>query len=154
MDNSKSANENGDSNKTKYSKFELLDCHQNCKNCKTVLAEINRLYAESEQYQLDKEYQFSILALERAFNKTTELVEPSEQKCTQLFRLTIVESLENIHRELKKMTAGFFRKNRYKASYQLAEKTLNDLKKKLPAGKQRDITPAPAKKMKSGISAG
>jgi hypothetical protein len=121
-----------------HDKIKLINCPHNCR-CKSVLIDINLLFNESEQYQNDKEYQFSILSLKEAFEKTFELRNPVEQKCAKIFRLTIIESLEAIHQELKRMTKGFFRRGRYNRSFMMIEETLNEFKKILPVGKQIEL---------------
>ncbi len=121
-----------------HDKFVLLNGSHNCR-CKSILVDINRLFHESEQYQNNKEYQFSVISLKEAFEKTYELSEPAEQECAKLFRLTIIESLEKIYQELKRMTNGFFRKGRYNRSYIMTEGTLKEFKKILQAGKQRKL---------------
>lgn len=125
-------------NNTGHDKIVLLNGSHNCR-CNSILVDINRLFHESEQYQNDKEYQFSIISLKEAFEKTYELSEPAEQECANLFRLTIIESLEKIYQELKRMTNGFFRRGRYNRSYILTEDTLNEFKHILQAGKQRKL---------------
>jgi hypothetical protein len=121
-----------------HDKIELVNCLHNCR-CKSVLIDINRLFHESEQYQNDKEYQFSILSMKEAFEKTFELSKPVEQKCAKIFRLTIIESLEAIHQELRRMTNGLFRRGRYNRSYIMAKETLNEFKQILPVVKQREL---------------
>jgi hypothetical protein len=133
-------------NNIKHDKIELVNCPHNC-NCKSILIDINRLFHESEQYKNDKEYQFSIISLKKAFEKTYELSLPVEQECVKLFRFTIIESLENIYQELKRMTNGFFRRGRYNRSYIMTEETLKEFKKILPACYQRKLlnSSAPSK---------
>jgi hypothetical protein len=126
-------------NNNRPDKIEILDCPHECWNCKLILVDINRLFYDSEQYQIDKEYQFSVLSLKKAFEKTYELVLPVEQQCANLFRLTIIESLENIHQELKRMTNGFFRKGRYKSSCILTEETLRELKTILLSAEKTEL---------------
>lgn len=116
-------------------KIQLLSCPHECRNCRLVLVDINRLFNESEHYQSSKEYRLSILCLKKAFEKTFEIRERIEQECARLFRFTVIESLENIRHELKKMTSGLFAKSRYKDSYLLAETTLDELIQATPADK-------------------
>lgn len=120
-------------------KIVLENCPSGCEELKKVLIDINRFFYESNQYQHNKEYQLSIVSLKKAFKKTYELKSPLEQECAKVFRSTVLESLKNIHHELKRMTSGFFRKNHYKFSTILAEKTLEELGQK-PAGELVNIT--------------
>jgi len=129
-----------------HDKIELLNCPHNC-SCKLVLNDINRLFRASEQHQNDKEYQFSIISLKKAFEKTYELTLPVEQECAKLFRVTIIESIEKICQELKRMTSGFFRKGRYNRSFIMTEGTLKEFNKILLIGKQGELqnSSAPSK---------
>jgi hypothetical protein len=43
----------------------------------------------------------------------------------------VMQTLENIHDELKKMTSGWLFPNRYKSSYELASVVLEEFKKDL-----------------------
>ncbi|HKI89645.1 MAG TPA: hypothetical protein VKA38_11505 [Draconibacterium sp.] len=134
MDKSRTLKSFTDSSANVYngkSKFELINCPRNGKNCKTHLLEINRNYSDSDYFYQNKEYQESIEALNAAFSKTFELNEDICSNCAKLFRCTIVQSLQNIHLELHKLSTGFFKKNDYKSSYILADSTLNSLIKNI-----------------------
>jgi hypothetical protein len=109
-------------------KIVLVNCPHDSTNYKIILFEINLLFHESEQYQMNKEYQYSVMSLKKAFEKTYELILPVEQQCANLFRQTIMESLEIIHQELKRMTKGFFRSRRYERSLMMSEETLKEFK--------------------------
>lgn len=111
------------------SKFELVKCPRNGRNCKHQLIEINKKYSDSDYFYQNKEYQESIEALNIAFNKTFELNEETCANCARTFRYAIIQTLQNIHIELESMTNGLFKKNRYRSSYILAENVLNDFQK-------------------------
>lgn len=110
------------------SKFELIKCPRNGRNCRIHLNEINKNYSASDYYYQNKEYQESIEALNDAFTKTLELTDETCKGCAETFRYTIIQTLQNIHSELNTLTNGLFKKKRYKMSYILAENVLNDLK--------------------------
>jgi hypothetical protein len=120
-------------------KFELIYCPHDCENLKLFLFEINRLFYESEQYQIEKEYQFSIMSLKMAFEKTWELILPMEQQCADIFRLTIIESLENIRKELRRMTKGFFRSRHFERSLLMSEEILREFKEILASVEESKI---------------
>ena len=109
-------------------KIELLSCRSNGNRCKNHLALINEEYTTLQTYLPNKEYQKSIEALDKAFHKTFELQEDSCSGCAKMFRSTIIQSLEDIHLELKGMSQGIFKTNRYKASYILVDNVLRGLK--------------------------
>ena len=110
-------------------KFELISCLQNGGKCKSHLSAINKNYTESDIYHQNKEYRKSIEALNSAFNKTLELQDASCVNCAEMFRSTIIQSLENIHIELHNMSTGWFKNKRYKLSYILAGNVLKEFKK-------------------------
>jgi hypothetical protein len=110
----------------KQDKIELLGCPRNGIICQEHLAVVNKCYVESEHYRKEKDFDRSIDTLKHAFYKTTELVESPCSKCASLFRLTITESMENIHNELESMATGIFGKKRYQTSYAYAGKVLKE----------------------------
>lgn len=120
-------------------KIQLVNCPHKCMNCKLVLYDINRLFNDSEHYQSSKEYHLSILCLKRAFLKTYEITEAVEQECARVFRFTIMESLENIHHELKRMANGLFSKSRHKENFLLAKMTLDELRQAPPSDNKRNM---------------
>jgi hypothetical protein len=97
--------------------IELVSCPLKEMMCKFHLSAVNKSFLESELYRREKDYHRSIETLKSAFNITTELMEHPCTKCAQLFRSTIIESLENIHGELEKMSKGIFGNKRYQSSY-------------------------------------
>ncbi|MFW6309512.1 MAG: hypothetical protein ACOC1D_00285 [Prolixibacteraceae bacterium] len=112
-----------------FEKIELVRCPRGGKNCSSQLSDINKIYLESNNYKHNKEYRMSIESLKHAFDKTYELKESECEKCARIFRSTIIDSLENMHVELGKISSGYFRSKRFKGSYLMAEKTLQTLKK-------------------------
>jgi hypothetical protein len=110
-------------------KIELLGCKTGGYDCRNCLTEINDLFRKSDDNYQEKDFFNSIEALEMAFYKTYELQEVSCLKCAQLFRSTIIGSLENIHGELERMSTGFFRTRRNEASYIKACSVLKKFKK-------------------------
>ena len=106
-------------------KFELVSCPLNQTYCKKILPAINEDYAESENFLRSKNFDNSINALEKAYNKTMELPESPCSKCSAFLRSTISDSVENIHCELKSMSKGLFSTNRYQSSCEKAEQVLD-----------------------------
>lgn len=107
-------------------KIELVSCPLKEMMCRFHLSEVNNSYLQSEQYRKEKDYHKSIDTLKSAFNKTTELMDHPCTRCARLYRSNIVESLENIHVELEKMSTGIFGNKRYQSSYLKAEKFLTE----------------------------
>lgn len=126
-------------NETGNNKIELVSSPHNCDNIKLILGDINSFFHESEQYQYNKEYLFAIVPLEKAFEKTFELQDVTEQEYTKFFRLIITEALKNIHKELIRMTSGFFRKKNYHRSLNKAKEALKEFSQEQPAGKRTQM---------------
>lgn len=107
-------------------KIELASCPQKSFKCREHLFVINENYRQSDQYIQNKDYHSSIENLKNAFYKTLEIKESSCLKCAEFFRSTISESLENIHKELGKMSTGIFKSKRFQSSYQEAATVLKE----------------------------
>lgn len=110
----------------KVDKIEILHGKLENKRCIEHLFIVNNSYHESEKFHRDKDFRNSIETLKNAFNKTLELKEPSCIKFAELLRSTIINSLENIHWELGKMSSGIFRTKRYESSRLEVEKFLKE----------------------------
>ncbi len=120
---------NGDSESQSRedNKIELLGCPFGGNNCKKQLAVINNSYTDSAKYQNEKNYQKAIELLKSAYYKTHELQKTSCVKCAGLFRTTITKSLEDMHKELERMSTGIFRNKRYYGVYVEAGNALKEL---------------------------
>lgn len=111
-------------------KIEVVNCPQGKEICMEQLAVINQYFLESRQSHLKKDYQKSIHALKLAFNATFEIKESTCLPHTDLFRLTIICSLETIHSDLNGMTTGWFKAKRFQSSFELATLVLDDCRMK------------------------
>ena len=114
----------------KDNKIELVSCPRKGKNCHKHLSVINTRFNESLAYQSEKNYRRSVELLKSAFDETMHLQEPTCVRCAALYRSTIIESLEETRKDLRKMSNGFFRSGRFKGSYIMADNVLQDLKEK------------------------
>ena len=114
----------------KNNKIELVSCPRKGKNCHEHLNMINHRFNESIIYQGEKNYRMSVELLKSAFEETLKLQESTCVACATLYRATIIESLENTHKDLRKMSSGLFRSGRYKGSYIMVDGILQDLRKK------------------------
>lgn len=112
------------------SKIELLGCPFGGNTCKNQLAVINNNYSESARHQQEKNYQKAIELLKSAYYKTHELQKSSCVKCAAMFRTTITQSLEDMHKELERMSTGIFRNKRYYGVYVEAGNVLKELSQK------------------------
>jgi len=118
--------------KDEENKIQLLHCPHGGLNCKSHLAEINRLFIDSQNHQQNKEFQFSIQALKSAFEETFELQASTCINCANVFRSEIIDSLKNMHEELERMSRGIFRKKkRYATSIVMVRNTISELSEKL-----------------------
>jgi hypothetical protein len=109
-------------------KFELVKCPGEGMKCKEQLLVINKIYVDSEFFRREKDFKNSIETLKNAFYITTELSEKPCTKCAEVFRATVIDSLENIHSELKTTTSGIFGNKKYQSSLIFAENVLSELK--------------------------
>jgi len=117
--------------KDNQDKFELVNCPGLEINCKKTFSAINASFLASERYLRDKDYTRAIEELKIAYVTTNEITETSCAGCAELFRSTILESLENIREDLEKMNKGFYTKKRYQSSYKLATEALDEFRKKI-----------------------
>ncbi|HKJ40556.1 MAG TPA: hypothetical protein VKA27_00630 [Sunxiuqinia sp.] len=108
--------------------FELVSCPRGGIICTEHRAIINTEVVASRKYFFNKEYNESINELKSAFQQTTNLQEPVCQQCVELFQTSIIRSMEAIQSDLKKMTTGFFKANRYKSSLEFAKSSVDELK--------------------------
>lgn len=108
---------NSDYTIAKEDKFELMNCSLNGVHCSTVLPEINKLYAESEVYRVNKEYVRAAELLEQAYNKTFELKKTSCATCVDFFQTSIAKTMETMQEEVHQMSLGLFHKKRYEQVY-------------------------------------
>jgi|JFJP01.2.fsa_nt_gi hypothetical protein len=106
----------------------LESCNFNGLVCKRNRELINNKMHASQNFWRNKNYQLSIDELKEAYRNTTELSQPSCQQCAILFRSVITQSMENIHKDLQKMSTGFFNGNSYKSNYELATNVLKEFK--------------------------
>ena len=111
--------------------IELVSCPLNGIKCETKRELINASLIASRNYRLNKEYHESIIELKAAFSQTIELQDTTCKSCVNLFRSTIIQSLEQIHGELRKMSTGIFKVKRYQSSFEFASETLEELNESL-----------------------
>lgn len=109
-------------------KFEVLICPNNKKDCVPQLPLINQYFNDSQVFCINKDYHSTIENLRHAYEITFEIKDPACLKCADIFRSTIISSLENIHSDLQKMTSGWFKANRYRSSLELVTQVLKEYK--------------------------
>jgi hypothetical protein len=114
-----------------HDKIELVRCSMGGINCANHRAVINKKILASRKFLLNKDYQRSIEALKEAYYTTSDLQETTCINCARLYRCMVVETLENIHDDLKRMTSGWLFPKRYRSSYELASLVLEEFKKEL-----------------------
>jgi hypothetical protein len=98
-------------------KIELVSCPLREMMCNVHLSSVNKSYAEAEQYRKEKNFNSSIETLKSAFYKNLELMEHPCTKCVCHYHTSIIDSLENIHDELEKLTSGIFGNKRFQSVY-------------------------------------
>lgn len=116
--------------KVEENKIELVSCHLNNTKCESLIAFINENYVEATKRQIDKDYAFAIGAFEKAYRKTFVLTDQPCLNCAAYFRSVIMESMENMKKELKKSSSGiFFKRKKLQTSYEICKATIDELKK-------------------------
>jgi len=108
--------------------FELLSCPGGGKSCTQHLNFVNERMKLSRTHWIDKDFPQAIEELRIAFYKTSEIDSPTCFACAELFRATIIKSLETIHKDIRPMTIGFHKRKYNSSNYELATKVLNELK--------------------------
>lgn len=116
-------------------KIEVEGCPFKMKNCKHLSA-VNASHHEADIYYLNKEFQWSIESLRKAYYKTFNIKDSACGKCAGLFRSTITGSLENIQLDLEKMSKGLFRTKRYLPCYH----SVGELLKKIQSDSCKEET--------------
>lgn len=107
-------------------KIEVVNSPQDKGAYAEQLSVINQFFLEAHHFHLEKDYQSSIEALKSAFYTTFEIKESSCLQYAEMFRSTIISSMENIHSDLKQMTTGWFKVKRLKSSFELATVVLDE----------------------------
>ncbi|MBL7967920.1 MAG: hypothetical protein JNK09_13040 [Prolixibacteraceae bacterium] len=114
----------------KVGSIELVRCPISQEFCGVHLKKINKFVQLSRGNWISKDYPQAIQELKEAFEQTMK-INPSEcARCTVIFRLTIIRSMENLHEDLRQMTSGFFRVKRHLSSLKLAEQVLQEMKER------------------------
>lgn len=98
-------------------KFNLVSCPVTESHCNKILAEINKLYAESEVARINKEYLQSVSLLEEAYELTNSLKNKSCLLCASFFQHTINKTFEIMKEELYDISHGMFSSKSYKLAY-------------------------------------
>lgn len=109
-------------------KIEVKSCKKNQMACIIYLPEINRFLKESDIFYRERDFNRSVEALENAYNKTLELHQAECFKCAELFRETIIDTLEVISAELQEMGKGLFSSGRYRMCTLKVNKILKSYK--------------------------
>ncbi len=109
--------------------IELVSCPKGGMSCTKHLDFVNARMKTSRTHWIDKEIPQAIEELKLAFYKTTEIDPSVCLPCTELFRATIIKSLEAIQKDLRPMTIGFIRRKHYSSDFELATQVLDELRK-------------------------
>lgn len=120
-------------NENKYFKenegyIELVRCPVEKNGCLDHLKMINKRMHFWRSHSLNKNFPLAIEEIKIAFYKIDEIDQPGCEKCADLFRSSILKSLESTHEDLQQMTSGFFRAKRYLSSLELATAVIQEFK--------------------------
>jgi len=103
--------------------IELVSCPAGGKLCTEHLNFINEKMKLSRTYWINKEFPQAIEELKIAFNKTTELNSLTCIPCVELFRSTIIKSLEARQKDLQ-LRNRFNKRKSYSHDYELSRVVL------------------------------
>lgn len=109
-------------------KFELISCPLKGAYCDVLRPELNRKYADSQLYIRNRQFVQAMSELKSAYYKTYDLPGAPCGKCAAFFRSELMDSMENMKDELKRMSSGWFKNNRYKPVYEEVKSSVNELK--------------------------
>lgn len=115
--------------------IKLNFCPNDGEHCKGQMAYMNNRLLLTRKLVENKEYTRAIESLNEAFDSTYDLGEAQCQPCAQLFRESIVKTLEHLVSDLDEMTKGLFRKKTFIADLVLARRIMQELREKLPPSK-------------------
>ncbi len=107
--------------------IELISCPRNGLKCAELRGKINHLLVVANKSRVNKEYRKAIDEIRKAYLYTEELTAASCENCMELFRQTMIDSLKQINMELKRMSGGFIRGQRYKEVYLFSSDVLKEL---------------------------
>lgn len=99
------------------------------KICMKYLPAINEYFRESDRFYRDKNFDRSIEALKNAYDLAGEITEEKGQQCSLFFQATVIQSLENIHNELDRMSRGLFATRKYQPQFENADRLLKRIRK-------------------------
>jgi hypothetical protein len=119
---------NGGQSTKENDPIHLENCPRGGNRCIDQRSEINKNIKSSHELFQDRQYNHSIDELKAAFHKTLDLQDSPCNQCASLFRHRILESMEQVNQELRRMTTGLFGSRRYKISYQYAVSVMEELR--------------------------
>lgn len=108
--------------------IELVSCPAEKTLCTEHLNFINERMKLSRTYWINKEFPQAIEEIKIAFNKTAEINSLTCKPCVELFRSTIIKSLEAIQKDFRPRK-GIIKIKSHSADYELATAVLAELTK-------------------------
>jgi len=108
--------------------IKLESCPKGGFACLEQIPFINRNLMLALKLAENKNYPHALIAIHESFDTIFSLREEQCQKCVNLFKELIIKSLEQIIRDLKRMTTGLFANKNYKYDLTKAEEMLQELK--------------------------
>ena len=117
--------------------IELVSCPRNGVNCSELRGKINQLLLAANKSRINKEYRKAIDEVREAYFSADCLTTDSCRECMDLFQETMLNSLKQTNGELKRMSSGFLRSQRYREVYLFSSETLDELTKHYLQGKEK-----------------
>lgn len=107
--------------------IKLEYCKEKGEACNSQMKLMNGNLLLARKLIEKKEYTRALQEIKQAHSSTYQIKPDHCQKCAQLFRDTIINSLRQLITDLKKMTKGLFANKNYKVDLEEAEKLLLEL---------------------------
>ncbi len=123
-----SSKKNRDQGTNENDPIHLESCPRGGNRCIDQRSKINKSIKNSHELFQDRQYNHSIDELKAAFYKTLDLQDSPCNQCASLFRHRILESMEQVNQELRRMTRGLFGSRRYKTIYQHSVSAMEELR--------------------------
>lgn len=107
--------------------IKLESCANGGNACRSQMILMNKHLLLSRKLIENKEYNRALNEIKEAFETTFDLKEEQCQKCAQLFRDTIINSLETIISDLTKMSKRVFGFRNFESDLEMAKMLLQKL---------------------------
>jgi hypothetical protein len=111
--------------------IKLESCPDGGELCKMQMLFMNQHLLEAHKFLENKDYIRAVESIKISFNSTFDLKEQKCKACTDLFRETIFDSLNQVISDLKGITTGIFARKNLKPDLTAAQLLLQEMQEKM-----------------------